>query len=187
MHRPNGAAAGVALTIGNGLAIRRCREGCNGRRAAGLPCQDGAGTTAHILQSARSAITGHPSVKHTPAHSSLLRNQPSATFVRRAGKNRTFRSRNTHENALFTKQLLLTHPQWDTLVLVTSAFHERRALGCFEKVGLHPIAFPAGFRTTDRRITPDYWLQPDVGALERWGLLLHEITGWLTYKLMGYC
>ena len=34
------------------------REGCNGRRAAGLPCQDGAGITAHILRTARSAVGG---------------------------------------------------------------------------------------------------------------------------------
>ena len=95
-------------------------------------------------------------------------------------------SRNTRENALFTRHLLAAHPDLDTLVLVTSAFHQRRALGCFAKVGLHPLAFPADFRSTDRRLTPDYWLVPNAGALELWTLLLHEMAGWLTYRALGY-
>ncbi|WP_345049416.1 YdcF family protein [Hymenobacter glaciei] len=96
------------------------------------------------------------------------------------------RSRNTRENALFTKQVLDTRPDIKSLVLVTSAFHQRRALGCFHKVGLNPVSFPAGFRTTDRSITPDYWLVPSPAALENLSLLLHELAGWLTYKLLGY-
>ena len=96
------------------------------------------------------------------------------------------KSRNTRENALFTNAIVVARPELDTLVLVTSAFHERRALGCFRKVGLHPIIFPAGFRSTDRRATPDYWLIPSPGALETWSLLLHEMAGWLTYKVLGY-
>ena len=95
-------------------------------------------------------------------------------------------SRNTRENALFTKRLLAGYPEIDTIVLVTSAFHQRRALGCFHKVGLQPLAFPAGFRSTDWLASPDYWLVPSPTALENWSLLTHELAGWLTYKLMGY-
>ena len=97
------------------------------------------------------------------------------------------RSRNTRENALFTKQLLARHPEITSLVLVTSAFHQRRALGCFAKAGLHPQPFPADFRTTDRRWTPDYWLVPNIDALSRWSLLLHEVAGYAVYKAAGYC
>lgn len=96
------------------------------------------------------------------------------------------RSRNTRENALFTQQLLAAHPDIKSLVLVTSAFHQRRALGCFAKVGLRPVPFPADFRTTDRSLTPDYWLVPNPEALARWSLLVHELTGWLTYRVLGY-
>ncbi|WP_046242666.1 YdcF family protein [Hymenobacter terrenus] len=96
------------------------------------------------------------------------------------------KSRNTRENALFTKQLLAAHPDIKSLVLVTSAFHQRRALGCFRKVGLQPISFPAGFRSSDRTYTPNYWLVPSAEALENWSLLVHEISGWLMYKALGY-
>lgn len=94
------------------------------------------------------------------------------------------KSRNTRENALFTKQLLA--PGQDTLILVTSAFHQRRALGCFAKVGLHPIGFPAGYRSTDRRLTPDAWLVPSPEAMANFSLLTHEVVGWLIYKALGY-
>ena len=111
------------------------------------------------------------------------------TLLRLAGVPRSAilreaKSRNTHENALFTKQLLA--PEMDTLILVTSAFHERRAMGCFAKAGLHPLAFPAGYRSTDRRATPDAWLVPSPEALANFSLLVHEVVGWLLYKLLGY-
>ncbi|MDJ0367080.1 YdcF family protein [Hymenobacter sp. H14-R3] len=97
------------------------------------------------------------------------------------------RSRNTHENALFTKELLAKNLDIKSLVLVTSAFHERRALGCFAKVGLHPQPFPADFRSTNRSWTPDYWLLPSANALSDWSTLLHELAGWVVYKVAGYC
>lgn len=96
------------------------------------------------------------------------------------------RSRNTRENALFTRQLLAARPELDTLLLVTSAYHQRRALGCFRQVGLHPLPFPADYRSVDRAITPDYWLTPDADALSRWTRLLHEISGYVVYKVLGY-
>ena len=94
------------------------------------------------------------------------------------------KSRNTHENALFTKHLL--SPEQDTLILVTSAFHQRRALGCFAKVGLHPIGFPAGYRSNDRSLAPDAWLVPSPEAMANFSLLTHEVVGWLIYKALGY-
>ncbi len=97
------------------------------------------------------------------------------------------RSRNTHENALFTKALLRQHPDIKSLVLVTSAYHERRALGCFARVGLHPRPFPADFRSTDRSWTPAYWLLPDPDTLTLWSMLLHEIAGYVVYRVAGYC
>lgn len=96
-------------------------------------------------------------------------------------------SRNTRENAQYTQQLLARNPGIRSLVLVTSAFHMRRALGCFAKVGLRPQAFPADFYSSDRQLTPDYWLVPDPSALTRWSLLLHEVVGYWVYRLKGYC
>ncbi|WP_457064112.1 YdcF family protein [Hymenobacter sp. UYAg731] len=95
-------------------------------------------------------------------------------------------SRNTRENALFTRKLVAARPELDTLILVTSAFHQRRAMGCFAKVGLHPIGFPAGYRSADHRLSPDALLVPNPDAMANFSLLMHEVTGWLTYKALGY-
>ena len=97
------------------------------------------------------------------------------------------RSQNTRENALNTKALLAQHPEIKSLVLVTSAFHERRALGCFAKVGLRPVPFPADFRSHDFMLTPSYLLVPSTDVLTRWGSLLHELVGYVIYRLVGYC
>ena len=97
------------------------------------------------------------------------------------------RSQNTRENALNTKALLQQHPEVQSLILVTSAFHERRALACFAKVGLHPVPFPADFRSHDFIPTPSYLLVPSTDVLTRWGSLLHEMVGFVTYRVLGYC
>lgn len=97
------------------------------------------------------------------------------------------RSRNTRENARFTKELLVRHPAIKKIVLVTSAFHQRRALGCFAKVGLYPTPFPADFRSTGLRGGLVFWLVPDVEALGRLSMLLHEMAGYVVYRVMGYC
>ncbi|MDQ3111182.1 MAG: YdcF family protein, partial [Bacteroidota bacterium] len=45
-------------------------------------------------------------------------------------------SRNTHENALFTKPVLAKEVPGGRYLLVTSAFHMRRSLACFAKEGI---------------------------------------------------
>ncbi|NVO85180.1 YdcF family protein [Hymenobacter terrestris] len=96
------------------------------------------------------------------------------------------RSRNTHENALFTKELLAQHPAIKRTVLITSAFHMRRAAGCFAKVGLQPTLFPAAYYSVDRRYTPASLLLPSEEPLRLWGVLLHEMAGYVVYKVLGY-
>ncbi|MBF9220583.1 YdcF family protein [Hymenobacter ruricola] len=141
-----------------------------------------AGRVRRIIVSGGSGAVLHKAHTEAADLATLLRlaGVPQADIIQEDS------SRNTRENALFTKRLLARYPGTDTLVLVTSAFHQRRALGCFRKVGLQPIGFPAGFRSSDRRITPDYWLLPNGGALENLSVLIHEMTGWLTYKVLGY-
>ena len=97
------------------------------------------------------------------------------------------KSHNTHENALFTAQLLQKHPGIQSLVLVTSAFHMRRAAACFRVAGLNPVVFPADFYSIDRSFYPLNLMVPSAGAFAKWHVLLHEILGFITYKVLGYC
>src|SRR5262249_4377809 len=56
------------------------------------------------------------------------------------------RSRNTVENAVFSKSIVNPQPgeRW---VLVTSAYHMPRAVGVFRKAGFAVEAFPVDYRT----------------------------------------
>lgn len=56
------------------------------------------------------------------------------------------RSRDTHENALFSKKLAEPQPG-ETWLLVTSAFHMPRAMGVFRKVGFPVVAWPVDYKT----------------------------------------
>lgn len=96
-------------------------------------------------------------------------------------------SRNTRENALNTAAFLKNHPDLDKVLLVTSAFHMRRAAACFEKAGIEADSFTADFYGYERRFTPDELIIPNAGAFNGWHILIHEVSGFLIYKLLGYC
>jgi uncharacterized SAM-binding protein YcdF (DUF218 family) len=57
------------------------------------------------------------------------------------------KSRNTFENAVFTRDLVKPQPgeRW---LLVTSAMHMPRSIGIFRKAGFPVVAFPVDYRTT---------------------------------------
>jgi uncharacterized SAM-binding protein YcdF (DUF218 family) len=88
-------------------------------------------------------------------------------------------SRNTFENALFTNKLLQAD-HVTTVVLVTHAWHMRRALWSFERVGLHAIPYPAPptYEQSDR--ADDYL--PNLRALQDSYLALHEAIGLAYYR-----
>lgn len=96
-------------------------------------------------------------------------------------------SRNTHENAVNTASVLERHPEWQEVLLVTSAFHMRRSAACFQKAGVDADAFSTDFYASERRYTPDELIIPSVVAFSNWHLLIHEVAGFVVYKLLGYC
>lgn len=97
------------------------------------------------------------------------------------------RSKNTHENAVFTAELLrkenLHHQK---ILLITSAMHMKRALACFEKEGLNVDTFPTDHNTGSFYLDWGQLLLPDVKAITLWHQLFHEMTGYIVYKIMGY-
>jgi uncharacterized SAM-binding protein YcdF (DUF218 family) len=57
-------------------------------------------------------------------------------------------SRDTYENAVFTRKLVKPMPQ-DRWLLITSAYHMPRAVGAFRQAGFSIVPFPVDFRTRD--------------------------------------
>ncbi len=92
-------------------------------------------------------------------------------------------SRNTYENAVETEKLVRSH-DLKSLILVTSAFHMYRSLGCFSEVGLEvtPLSVDnqAGLDKNDFRN-----FLPSSHGLATFNNALHEIVGILSYGLSG--
>ncbi|CAO4165323.1 YdcF family protein [Methylorubrum populi] len=93
-------------------------------------------------------------------------------------------SRNTHENAVFSARMTQPKPgeRW---LLVTSAWHMPRAIGCFRKAGFTVTAYPVDYRTNWPRdayrfasFASDGLSELDIGVKE-W-------IGMIAYKLAGY-
>ena len=93
---------------------------------------------------------------------------------------------NTHENAVYTKQLLQQHPKLKTILLFTSSLHMRRALACFHHEGLYPRPYPTNLLNTTVKWNVEYLLIPQTANFLIWNGLIHEIIGYLAYKMMGY-
>jgi uncharacterized SAM-binding protein YcdF (DUF218 family) len=92
------------------------------------------------------------------------------------------RSRNTAENATFTKALSNPKPD-ERWLLVTSARHMPRAIGCFRKADFHVEAYPVGWWVTDalelqwRRGLAEGLRRLDAAAYEWIGLFAYRLTG----------
>jgi uncharacterized SAM-binding protein YcdF (DUF218 family) len=95
------------------------------------------------------------------------------------------KSQNTYENARYTRQLLRHHPDLKSFVLVTSAFHMRRASACFAKAGIPHVLFPADFYSSDRLFRFEH-LFPSEEALSQWSRLVREAAGYVVYKVLRY-
>ena len=103
-------------------------------------------------------------------------------------------SRNTYENAKFTKQLLADKNIDGELLLITSAFHMRRSLACFYKQGIYPDNFcvdvyaprPPLFKASFSLGHLQQIFLPSIEPLVNWTNFIHELMGYAVYKLAGY-
>lgn len=89
------------------------------------------------------------------------------------------RSRDTYENAIFTKKIL---GERQSIYLVTSAWHMPRARAAFERAGFVVTPAPTAYRGDRRPLTPMDFL-PNADDLRLTELALHEYLGRLWYFL----
>ena len=96
-------------------------------------------------------------------------------------------SRNTHENAQYSMRFLSEKGlDQDTFLLITSAFHMRRAAACFDKENAKYVPFTTGYFSRPLDWTPDELFLPSLDAMSSWHLLMREWVGMLAYKVAGY-
>jgi uncharacterized SAM-binding protein YcdF (DUF218 family) len=92
------------------------------------------------------------------------------------------KSRNTYENAVFTRELVTPKPG-ETWLLVTSASHMPRSMGVFRKAGWRVIAWPVNYRTGHSAAV---WLETSFPVrLQEFEWGYREWAGLLAYWLMG--
>lgn len=89
------------------------------------------------------------------------------------------RSRNTYENAVLSFPLAGPDETW---ILVTSAFHMPRAVGCFRKVGWKILPYPVDYKTGKLVVVDSFDVAGHLSGLEaavrEWlGLVFYRLTG----------
>jgi uncharacterized SAM-binding protein YcdF (DUF218 family) len=93
------------------------------------------------------------------------------------------KSRSTHENAVYTKELFRPAPS-ETWVLVTSAYHMPRAVASFRGAGWSVIPYPVDFKVDPRTgLNPNFNLLDGLTASTLAG---KEWTGLVGYRVMGW-
>lgn len=93
------------------------------------------------------------------------------------------RSRNTYENAVFTREMVKPAPgqRW---YLVTSAYHMPRAVGLFRKAGFDVIPYPVDYRTRGPEdVTRTFARIPQ--GLMRLDVAVNEWIGLFAYRVLG--
>jgi uncharacterized SAM-binding protein YcdF (DUF218 family) len=94
------------------------------------------------------------------------------------------KSRNTHQNAVHTAQML-ENLGINKILLVTSAFHMRRSEALFKAKGLEVIPAPTDYQRLVGPVTMPSWL-PSVGNLWQTTHAVHEHLGYWVYRFRGW-
>ena len=88
-------------------------------------------------------------------------------------------SRNTWENARETMIL-----GFEKIVLVTSAYHVKRSVYCFNRQGVSVIAAPTDYKCDRGRKYNFFSFMPTISSLYNSYLALHEYIGLLIYRVI---
>jgi len=94
-------------------------------------------------------------------------------------------SRNTYENAIFSKRILDSLKITTPSLLITSALHMKRSEAVFTKAGIEFDSYPADFKVVDEYFSIDDTLIPDAKLLKEWSHLIKEVIGLWVYQLTG--
>jgi len=164
-----------------------------------------------LVSPARGAVALNEAAERLTGLVSLARRYPQARIVFSGGSDRVFysgvseadiardmlaeagiepgrliledQSRNTFQNALMTKAVLLPKAS-ERWLLVTSAYHMPRAMGCFRRVGFPVTAYPVDYRTRGLADLLRPFDKVSEG-LRRVDLATREWVGLIVYRLTG--
>lgn len=87
-------------------------------------------------------------------------------------------SKNTIENAQFSKILLEKSHLPPPYLLVTSAFHMRRSLMIFKKAGINVVPYPCNYLGSEVNFALNNFL-PEANTLSNWEFYTKEVVGYI--------
>ena len=93
---------------------------------------------------------------------------------------------NTHQNAVYARQILNEKQVTDSCLLITSSLHMRRSMGCFNKEDIPVRAYATNLLRDSDIITFDYLFYPYAINITIWEGMTHEVLGYYVYKILGY-
>lgn len=94
------------------------------------------------------------------------------------------KSRNTYQNGVNTL-LILKEQNLDRVLLVTSAYHMKRAAAVFHSLGVSVVPAVTDFQVVEKESLLIDWL-PTADALQMTTGAMKEYVGWLYYSLRGW-
>ena len=127
-------------------------------------------------------LTGNDNIEQARAYLLHICISPSDILVEGASKN-------THENALFSKKLLTQKGYtYKNILLITSASHMRRAKKSFKKVGLRVLPYNVDYisLTSDYLELSLHYVIPNEFAVVYWRILFREWASMLVFWFYGY-
>ncbi len=151
----------------SGQSLERLQYAVDVEKASGLPL----------------VISGGSVQGETDAESAIMADVLRDTFGIKTEIVTETRSRNTAENALYTKELLDAHG-WHRVLLVTHARDMPRAVAMFEQTGVAVIPAPLRFdtRPNDGPVLILDWL-PSAKSMYQLRDGFHEYVGLLWYRV----
>ncbi|HET7594564.1 MAG TPA: YdcF family protein [Stellaceae bacterium] len=91
------------------------------------------------------------------------------------------RSRNTVENAVFSREIAQPAPG-QVWLLVTTATHMPRAVGCFRHIGWQVVPYPVDYRS-EASPRPGFLLSEHLALVD---VVVKEWIGLLAYRILGH-
>ena len=91
-------------------------------------------------------------------------------------------SRNTMENAQNTANLIKNDLSKKSL-LITSSLHMKRAKFCFNKNNFNIDCYPTDCTSYESVLSFYHLFIPDIDALEKWETIIHELIGYIVYRI----
>lgn len=179
---PDDPAADVIIMLGGGVLSKS--PDLSGRGAPGPATMERMVTTARLQRRLNIPIivSGGPVFSAGASSARLARRFLMDLGVPEMRIIVEDRSRDTYENALFSRDICRQRG-FNAPLLVTSGYHLKRSKLSFDKVGLKVTPFPCALTTWPDKAYQWYDFLPNAGALAATSAALHEWLGLLYYDL----